>query len=97
MINPYSNAPMKYPLKPKSTLSHIGVSKEYEFQDEEDYTTNYETSVELRKDVRSLLHQHLTKNKGAILVDQLPSGISSVMFRAKETTEPTVNLTKLGR
>lgn len=74
MINPYSNAPLTFALKPKSTLSHI--QSEEILYDTEDYTTNYETAVDLGKDGRSLFHRHLTRSKRApVYVDQLPSGV----------------------
>jgi hypothetical protein len=96
MINPYSNAPVKYPLKPKSTLSHIEQNEEEdEFQDEADYTTNYETAVDLGKDGRSLFHRHLARSKGAVFVNQLPSGIASAIFKPKESALPTMKQMKL--
>ena len=82
MINPYSNAPLKYPLKLKSTLSHIDLKQEEVLSDDEDYTTNYETAVDLGKDSRSLFHRHLTRSKGIpVLVRQLPTGVSSAIFK----------------
>lgn len=81
IINPYSNAPLKYPLKPRSTISHIEKTTQEEFQDNEDYTTSYETAVDLGKDGRSLFHQHLTRSKGQVFVNQLPSGVTSAIFK----------------
>ena len=38
------------------------------FSDDDDYTTNYETAVDLGRDARSLFHRHLTRNKGPVIV-----------------------------